>query len=1068
MNALGSTKEVRESGSSVTDIDPVLAAAWSELQSQRPLTRVHVRDQPAVLAFLVDMLQGLHIATSMDPPHAGATSDANTLQAVVQGLHAVVRASSTVSDTGLCIAAANCASLLAQAGVSLRGARWYGVSLRRAVLSDAVMCSASLRGADLRGCKMERVCASMADFTGACLEGAALGQYPRMEHAHVGGTLSACFSPNGTAVVSGGADARVRLWDVDSAEELWCTVGGHVGPVRCVQFSSDGKLVVSGGDDGTVRVWDSDTGTAVGVLDGHAGCVRFVEFSRDGSAIASCSDDGTVRLWRASIEGGSAQLWDASIAQLCCCWSGHEGPVSCVRLSTNGTHLVSCGSDGSVRVWDAADTAGPGTEIGKHSKPATAVCFLPGDRQVASCCEGGIVLVSDVAGGSSLEKFRVTWELHALRSLALSPDGRAMVLGGDDDTVCVVSMATNKPCAELDGHHGAISSVCFSADGARITSAGKDDCSVRVWAFEAAALDSTSALPGHDGGVCSVSLSHADDCIVSSGVDGAVRVWDVDTGACVAVLQKMVQEDVSPAPVVFAGAGIKQDRNVVVSVSEDGRVCKWDMLTGTCTVSKTLKAGQRPVRVTSAVLSANRTRLVIGADDALVHVWDVAAFACVSQLDGHQGQVTAVACSSWGAIASGGADGAVRVWDESTDAGPGGEWHSSVLDCETTALTLCYDAGTRLAACTAGGTVRVWDTAGPASGWHRVWVQPWRGGVVPATRSLAFIAGTVMLACGGEDGTVRVWNCESGGAVEIKAAHRDVVHGLACTSDGLLVSCSQDGSIAGWRQFEGRASEWSQQLLLSKPRVKLLTFKGAQCRDTKARLSTSVVLRQHGAMDGWAQADGVTGAGEVMASTEDISQWVMHRVDGCSDGRPQERGSRRKTVAGEAGASASSAVVPTVSLRCGVCTTVETCIDCFPCCMVRTALPWTSWTCLQRQRLQPPRHPFAQLLSSQYAERPLKKLCRMTANHTRCSGASNHVAAVRDDDESRAATRVGHPCCMNCVYECPLQMPVPIARRRGGGPMETQKTTATQVTMARPTGSGVCTCTRSPYEVQGA
>jgi WD40 repeat protein/tetratricopeptide (TPR) repeat protein len=74
-------------------------------------------------------------------------------------------------------------------------------------------------------------------------------------NGHKGGVFSATFSPNGRFVVSNGRDRTLRLWDVESGEELHRFVG-HADHIRGLAFSPDGKYVLSGSTlDGSVRLW---------------------------------------------------------------------------------------------------------------------------------------------------------------------------------------------------------------------------------------------------------------------------------------------------------------------------------------------------------------------------------------------------------------------------------------------------------------------------------------------------------------------------------------------------------------------------------------------------------------------------------------------------------------------------------------------------------------------------------------------------------------------------------------------------------------------------------------------
>lgn len=119
-------------------------------------------------------------------------------------------------------------------------------------------------------------------------------------------------------------------------------------------------------------------------------------------------------------------------------------------------------------------------------------------------------------------------------SLAFSPDGTRLVVGGSDGTVRLWDAGTGTCVRTLEGHTGPVVGVTWRAaedDGgsSRLASASADK-SVRIWdARTGAVLVVREAA--HADRVASLASHPTDDAFVSGGFDATVRVWDWTTGA---------------------------------------------------------------------------------------------------------------------------------------------------------------------------------------------------------------------------------------------------------------------------------------------------------------------------------------------------------------------------------------------------------------------------------------------------------------------------------------------------------------------------------------------------------
>jgi WD40 repeat protein len=177
---------------------------------------------------------------------------------------------------------------------------------------------------------------------------------------------------------------------------------------------------------------------------------------------------------------------------------------------------------------------------------------------------------------------------------------------------------------------------------------------VRVWDLDTGACLRT--LKGHTSAVLSVAL-HADGQRAVTGSDKTVRVWDLDTGVCLRVLEGHTGDVMSVA--------LHADGRRVVTGSEDKTVRVWDLDTGACLRTLEGHTGE----VTSVALHADGRRAVTVSRDRTVRVWDLDTGACLRMLEGHTDGVYSVALHADGLRAvTGSEDFTVRVWDLDTGA----------------------------------------------------------------------------------------------------------------------------------------------------------------------------------------------------------------------------------------------------------------------------------------------------------------------------------------------------------------------------------------------------------------
>jgi hypothetical protein len=337
--------------------------------------------------------------------------------------------------------------------------------------------------------------------------------------------------------------------------------------------------------------------------------------------------------------------------------------------------------------------------------------------------------------------------------------------------------------AVLSGHAGWVTALAFMADGRLLS--GSADATVRVWAPGLAGADDDPEhlLEGHAGAVRALAPMHARGCFASAGDDATVRVWSLagadpcdedDDGAAAAPASAHMGPPSPRCAAVLSGHGdavyalAALPRGRLLSGSADRTLRLW------APVPAAAPGGVRALACTAvleghvdfvlalALLGAPPCAAVSASWDGTLRVWALPATgepSCVHVLPGHEGPVRAVAALPCGhRCASGGADGAVRIWrprdGECERIIPGA---ARAPAPPPPVLAIAALGRGCLAVALEDGHLRVWDTSAepPAPG------RAMRG----HTKKVYALAAAPMregdtalrLASGSRDRSVRVW-----------------------------------------------------------------------------------------------------------------------------------------------------------------------------------------------------------------------------------------------------------------------------------------------------------------------
>ena len=279
------------------------------------------------------------------------------------------------------------------------------------------------------------------------------------------------------------------------------------------------------------------------------------------------------------------------------------------------------------------------------SEPATPPAGARGRETAAAKAERRANLGNLIGHGGPVKAVRV------------SADGRAALTGSFDYAAMLWDISDMAPRTIVRlPHDGAVNAVAFlnPAAGVRLVATGADDGSVTLFRLEQGVAHEVRRFRGHEAKVVALAVAPDLSRIVSAGWDRTARIWPT--------------ADVSaPGPILMGHQGpvnavaFSGDGGRVYTGATDGAIRVFDAVTGEH--QRAIYKHGFGINVIERLAGSGRERLLVGTLNGAVLVLDGASGEVLQELQSHQGPVLALATiAKPGLMATGGGDGAIRVW----------------------------------------------------------------------------------------------------------------------------------------------------------------------------------------------------------------------------------------------------------------------------------------------------------------------------------------------------------------------------------------------------------------------
>ncbi|MFQ3535053.1 MAG: protein kinase [Aggregatilineales bacterium] len=407
----------------------------------------------------------------------------------------------------------------------------------------------------------------------------------------------------------------------------------------------------------------------------------------------------------------------------------------------------------SLVVWQGT----PLTALGASRAPRSAISRLAleaeaavGTAWLAACADGCLRLWLD---GVLRHEWLAAAQNATLTACALSPDGSYALSADDSGQVQLWDLARHTRL-QVWAHKRAVYGCALSADASQVLTASQDRL-LRLWEVSSGRL--CAEFYEHPAVVtcCAFALGpNGLRLAVSGDAEGTLRLWDAAGNVLLHTLQ-------AHRGAVTACAGLEDQHPLAVSGGADGQICIWDGRNGK--LLRALAGGAGAVTGVTLTFLGERLLLTAANEDKVLRLWDVQKGELLARYTGHRAALTACAIDPHGRLLSSGREGTLRVWSVPDETRTPIEPHGAAVQ----SIAFTPDSR-RLVSAGLDREVRLWHAE---TGKHIQTLRGHIGGVYGlALRSDGRVALTA-----GSDRTVRAWDIDRGAQLRQYGVHNDTM-----------------------------------------------------------------------------------------------------------------------------------------------------------------------------------------------------------------------------------------------------------------------------------------------------
>ncbi|OMJ88149.1 hypothetical protein SteCoe_9968 [Stentor coeruleus] len=367
-------------------------------------------------------------------------------------------------------------------------------------------------------------------------------------------------SDDGTHLVTGGADKKVKVFNLDN-EVVQSSLTELSSSVWSVRFSQDSEYIAAGDSNGVIKLWKFETLELFKTLNGHTKRITHLTFNTANTTLISSSNDTTLRIWdiiedkheiilsghtdwvknfRLSqdekyiysiAENYKIMTWNFPRFDKSCCRKANKSPIQLICSSSNNQYLYTSDIN-EIAVWTLHDKEYYKTL--KTQWKLSAMCTNSDGLGIIAAYENNEIHFWSVEDSES--QFKKKHSSH-IRCIVCSPDGRYVVVGDVNFRVTVYNKRNFRVSNVFRRHNAVINSIIFgkpiNGENDKLYSGG-DDKVIFIYSINE---NKSLRLPGsHQEPISQMLVSRNNELLISGDTSGVIKIWHLLQQICMKTL----------------------------------------------------------------------------------------------------------------------------------------------------------------------------------------------------------------------------------------------------------------------------------------------------------------------------------------------------------------------------------------------------------------------------------------------------------------------------------------------------------------------------------------------------